>query len=66
VTLTNESQWRAFIEARDAVKAVLAQGLRLQHLISNGCRIATKLAETPRKRIRQVVKLKPSLNGDLG
>jgi hypothetical protein len=38
----------------------------LQHLISNGRRIATKLAETPRKRIRQVVKLNPSLSWDLG
>jgi hypothetical protein len=52
-----------FKEARDAVLVQLAQPLSLSHFIANHGEIADALAPPPRKRIRQLVKLRTVRKG---
>ncbi len=52
------SQWAEYKEARDAVLVQLAQPLNVGYFIANHREIADALAPPPRKRIRQLVKLR--------
>jgi hypothetical protein len=50
----SEGFWRVFIEARDAVRAVLAPGLRLRHLLGRGEDIGRRLIARRPRRAKQM------------